>query len=190
MLSRVRGSATDRRSLGDLGGPSPLSHRPRYAGITQHGSGDIYVTVKGVKRSGKVSRATIGRRLPWFRHRQSTPRNNFLRILTGLLRALHYLHKCNRRARVCCAADASAPAKRCLLRVASCRLPSWHCRGIESFDLRRCARFLIVAREMSVELSRYQPSISQWDLFFSSESLTNYYYRSNFLIFHIGRFFN
>ena len=28
------------------------------------GSGDIYVTVKGVKCSGKVSRATIGRRLP------------------------------------------------------------------------------------------------------------------------------
>lgn len=28
------------------------------------GSGDIYVTVKGVKRSGKVSSAAIGRRLP------------------------------------------------------------------------------------------------------------------------------
>lgn len=47
----------------------PLSHRTGYIAVTRcTGSSDIYVTVKGVKCSGKVSRATIGRRLPWFRH--------------------------------------------------------------------------------------------------------------------------
>ena len=47
----------------------PLSHRMGYIAVTCcTGSGDIYVTVKGVKCSGKVSRATIGWRLPWFRH--------------------------------------------------------------------------------------------------------------------------
>lgn len=106
MLGRVRGRVCDRSPADDLGGPSPLSHRPGYVGVTQRdrGSGDIYVTVKGVKRSGKVSRATIGRRLPWFRHppinapKQLSPNPD----RTDLLRALHYLHKCNRRARVYC----------------------------------------------------------------------------------------
>ena len=47
----------------------PLSHRIGYIAVTCcTRSGDIYVTVKGVKCSGKVSRATIGWRLPWFRH--------------------------------------------------------------------------------------------------------------------------
>lgn len=47
----------------------PLSHRTGYIAVTRcTGSSDIYVTVKGVKCSGKVSKATIGRRLPWFRH--------------------------------------------------------------------------------------------------------------------------
>jgi len=74
--------------------------RIRWCNTACCGSGDIYVTVKGVKRSGKVSRATIGRRLPWFRHppinapKQLSP--NLDR--TDLLLALHYLHKCNRRA--------------------------------------------------------------------------------------------
>lgn len=60
--------ATDRRPAISA---SPLSHRirgTRWCNAACTGSGDIYVTVKGVKRSGKVSRATIGRRLPWFRH--------------------------------------------------------------------------------------------------------------------------
>lgn len=42
-----------------------LSHRTEYIAVTCcTGADDIYVTVKGVKCSGKVFRATIGRWLP------------------------------------------------------------------------------------------------------------------------------
>lgn len=74
--------------------------RIRWCNTARCGSGDIYVTVKGVKRSGKVSRATIGRRLPWFRHPPINAPKQLSPNLDGtdLLLALHYLHKCNRRA--------------------------------------------------------------------------------------------
>lgn len=137
------------------------------------GSGDIYVTVKGVKRSGKVSRATIGRRLPWFRHppinapKQLSPNPD----RTDLL---HYLHKCNRRARVRCRECKRAGKKRCLLRVAcaDCHLGVAEESNVWSF---RCARFRIVARKMSLEsritISATDPSMRLRSIFLRERKL-------------------
>jgi len=187
MSSRVRGRARDRSPTRLISGTIVFISSPRIRRCNSRcGSGDIYVTVKGVKRSGKVSRATIGRRLPWFRHppinapKQLSPNPD----RTDLLRALHYLHKCNRRARVRCRgckrAGKEMPPLTC---VASCRLPSRCCREIECSIFADALDFFIV-RLQTVVISATEIPQRGWDLFFSSESSTDCYYRCDFLIFH------
>jgi len=87
-------------------------------------------------------------------------------------------------AHVCVAADASVPAKRCLLLRVS-RRADYHLGAVERSNV-RSSRMRSISSLFISKLSRYQPPIPQrgWDLFFSSESSTDYYYRCDFLIFH------